>query len=94
MKTLRRRQAWLRIARAYDRYDRDGDLCIAGLCHAVMRLFWEDWISAYVARKMHAQINRYGDAHHFKDGLPFWEYDAEHAPVRAAVARELADSKP
>jgi len=91
-KPISKRQAWLKIADAYDKYHETKDftsLSESGLCGASEELLKDGGIDFTMHFNMFDQIIRYKNTNQ----LPayFWETDAEHAKNRAKLARKFAN---
>jgi len=88
---LTERQAWLKIAKAFTEYYKNGeydDLVSAGLCAAIADLHSDESITYNVWNIMDDKIHNYKIKHHCSAYI--WPTDREHALKRARFASNQA----
>jgi hypothetical protein len=93
MKALTEKQAWSKIARAFERYHKTGAVCalnVYGLCWAVMELECDERITSDCSNSMDDKIDAHGHKIHVRDTDHFFPKDQKHAKHRAALARRFA----
>lgn len=88
---LTEREAWLKIAKAFYKYFKDGKCCClvrAGLCSAITDLHSDELITDNVWRIMDNKIYNYRIKHHHSAYI--WPTDRESAIKRARFASNQA----